>query len=85
MGNIQSFIDLAVDRWPILLAIVVVSLTAVFGPTINRTVLLWSLPVVGDGNAEKRRMAYLAGARKLYSDGYQKVMTYVLQTMIISL
>ncbi|RMJ08867.1 hypothetical protein CDV36_011516 [Fusarium kuroshium] len=72
MGNVQSFIDIAVDRWPIILAAVVVFLTTVFGPIINRTILLSGLPVVGDGDAEKRRMAYLAGARKLYSDGYQK-------------
>lgn len=85
MGNIQSFIDLAVNRWPTLLAIVVVCLTAAFGPTINRTILLWGLPVVGDGNAEKRRMAYLAGARKLYSDGYQKVTTLPSQILILCL
>lgn len=84
MGNIQSFIDLAVNRWPTLLAIVVVCLTAAFGPTINRTILLRSLPVVGDGNAEKRRMAYLAGARKLYSDGYQKVMISMPQGLILN-
>ncbi|KAM0426396.1 hypothetical protein ACHAPT_008442 [Fusarium lateritium] len=74
MGNIQSFIDIAVNRWPILLATVIVCLAAAFGSTINRTILLWSIPVIGDelGNAEKRRMAYLGGARKLYSAGYQK-------------
>lgn len=78
MGNIQSLIDIAVNRWPVLLATIVVCLAAVFGPAVNRTILLWGLPVVGDGNAEKRRMAYLSSAKKLYCEGYQKVIASIL-------
>ena len=36
---------------------------------------LSKIPAVGAdvGNTEKRRQAYLAGARKLYNEGYKKV------------
>lgn len=37
---------------------------------------LSKIPTVGAdvGNTEKRRQAYLAGARKLYNEGYKKVL-----------
>ncbi|KAJ3544004.1 hypothetical protein NM208_g3283 [Fusarium decemcellulare] len=72
MGNVQSFVDIAVNRWPILLATALVIIFAALSGPITSAIRLWSIPTVGEGNTEKRRKAYLAGARKLYSDGYQK-------------
>ncbi|KAM5366233.1 hypothetical protein ACJZ2D_010661 [Fusarium nematophilum] len=74
MGNTQSLVDFASNRWPILLVTFVVCIGAALAPKITGTIRLWSIPTVGDelGGTEKRRKAYLGGARKLYYDGYRK-------------
>jgi hypothetical protein len=55
-------------------------LFAVFGiayllPKAITALRLAAIPTVGQelGDKEKRRQAYLAGARKLYNDGYKRV------------
>ncbi|KAF4944142.1 hypothetical protein FSARC_14749 [Fusarium sarcochroum] len=74
MGNAQSLLDLAANRWPVLLSALIACFVAVVAPRISSVLRLWSIPTVGEelGNTEKRRQAYLGGARKLYSAGYQK-------------
>jgi hypothetical protein len=75
MGNTQSLPDAAANRWPVVLTALLVCFIAAITPKVGSVLRLWTIPIVGEelGSTEKRRKAYLAGARKLYSDGYQKV------------
>ena len=75
MGNTQSVFDVAANRWPVLLTALLVCFVAAIAPKVESVLRLWTIPVVGEelGSTEMRRKAYLGGARKLYSDGYQKV------------
>ena len=75
MGNTQSVFDIAANRWPVLLTALLVCFVAAIAPKLGSVLRLWTIPVVGEelGSTEKRRKAYLGGARKLYSDGYHKV------------
>ncbi|KAM0283941.1 hypothetical protein ACHAO9_009467 [Fusarium lateritium] len=75
MGNTQSLINIATDRWPILLTAFIVCFVAAVAPKLSNLLHLKSIPLVGEelGNAENRRKAYLGGARKLYSAGYNTV------------
>ena len=75
MGNTQSVFDIAANRWPVLLTAILVCFVTAIAPKLGAPLRLWTIPVVGAelGSTEKRRKAYLRGARKLYSDGYQKV------------
>ncbi|WZH47168.1 cytochrome P450 [Fusarium acuminatum] len=74
MGNTQSLPDAAANRWPVVLTALLVCFIAAITPKVGSVLRLWTIPIVGEelGSTEKRRKAYLAGARKLYSDGYQK-------------
>lgn len=58
----------------VLVAILAVALASV-GPTVISLVRLASIPYVGSefGSEDKRRVAYLQGARNLYYAGYEKV------------
>lgn len=75
MGNTQSLVDAAANRWPVVLTALLVCFVAAIAPKVGSVLRLWTIPIVGEelGSTEKRRKAYLGGARKLYSDGYQKV------------
>lgn len=75
MGNTQSLVDVAANRWPVVLTALLVCFVAAIAPKLGNILRLWTIPIVGEelGSTEKRRKAYLGGARKLYSDGYQKV------------
>lgn len=77
MSNAQSFLDLVANRWPLLVTALVACFVATVAPRLVNVLRLWSIPTIGEelGNTEKRRQAYLGGARKLYSAGYQKVRT----------
>ncbi|KAK6716762.1 hypothetical protein SNK04_007713 [Fusarium graminearum] len=74
MGDTQSAFDITANRWPVLLTALLVCLVAAIAPKVGSVLRFWTIPVVGEelGSTEKRRKAYLGGARKLYSDGYQK-------------
>ncbi|KAG9508132.1 hypothetical protein J7337_001695 [Fusarium musae] len=74
MGNTQSLLDLVANRWPLLVTALLACVLAAIGPRVANVLRLWSIPTIGEelGNTEKRRQAYLGGARKLYSAGYQK-------------
>ena len=75
MGNRHLAFDIAANRWPVLVTALVVCFVAAIVPKIGSLLRLWTIPVVGEelGSTEKRRKAYLGGARRLYCDGYQKV------------
>ncbi|CAG2014307.1 unnamed protein product [Fusarium graminearum] len=75
MGDTQSAFDITANRWPVLLTALLVCLVAAIAPKVGSVLRFWTIPVVGEelGSTEKRRKAYLGGARKLYSDGYQKL------------
>ncbi len=70
-----QLLDIVSGRAPILAAAAAVCLIAYILPRIIAAIRLSAIPVVGRelGGEEKRRQAYLAGARKLYNDGYKKV------------
>ncbi|EMT61125.1 cytochrome P450 [Fusarium oxysporum II5] len=74
MGNAQSPLDFVSSRWPIIVTALFACLVAAIGPRVVNALRLWTIPTIGEelGSTEKRRQAYLAGARKLYSAGYQK-------------
>ncbi|WXC61769.1 hypothetical protein SNK03_007642 [Fusarium graminearum] len=75
MGDTQSAFDITANRWPVLLTALLVCLVAAIAPKVGSVLRFWTIPVVGEelGSTETRRKAYLGGARKLYSDGYQKL------------
>jgi hypothetical protein len=75
MGNAQSLLDLVANRWPILVTALFACFVAAIAPRVVNILRLWTIPTIGEelGNTEKRRQAYLGGARKLYSAGYRKV------------
>ncbi|KAF5024477.1 hypothetical protein F66182_3417 [Fusarium sp. NRRL 66182] len=74
MSDIQSLFTLAADRWLILATSLTVCIAAVLSPSIVRVIRLWNIPTICEeiGSVEKRRLAYLGGAKKLYTAGYQK-------------
>ncbi|KAH7015594.1 cytochrome P450 [Ilyonectria destructans] len=74
MATTQSLTGLIVDHSPVLSTAVIICLAAVVVPHILQRAQLWKIPMIGEelGGTEKRRQAYLAGARKLYTDGYRK-------------
>ncbi|KAH7145688.1 cytochrome P450 [Dactylonectria estremocensis] len=74
MAVTQSLSSLILDHWPVLSTALILSLAAVVVPHILQRFQLWRIPFVGEelGGTEKRRQAYLAGARRLYTDGYRK-------------
>ncbi|KAK7409073.1 hypothetical protein QQX98_008734 [Neonectria punicea] len=74
MATLQALSTLLVDRAPVLSTALLVFLGALLVPHLLQKVQLWKIPIVGEelGNTEKRRQAYLAGARSLYTDGYRK-------------
>ncbi|PNP79955.1 hypothetical protein FNYG_06652 [Fusarium nygamai] len=74
MGNAQSLLNLVADRWPLLATALLACFVVAVAPRVLNLLPLWSIPTIGEelGNKEKRRQAYLGGARNLYSAGYQK-------------
>lgn len=62
-------------RWPIIASAALAGLVAILLPRVLVTIRMWQIPMVGSelGSHEKRRQAYLAGARKVYNEGYKKV------------
>lgn len=58
----------------VVVAILAVTLASI-GPKVINIIRLASIPYIGSefGNEEKRRVAYLQGARNLYYAGYEKV------------
>lgn len=76
MSHATTLSEALVDRWPAI-TVTLLACLAVFLPRYLRVFRMLTFPTVGKeiGNAEKRRQAYLQGARKLYYDGYQKVRT----------
>ncbi|KAF7548892.1 hypothetical protein G7Z17_g6765 [Cylindrodendrum hubeiense] len=75
MTTSQSLTSLILDHSPVLSTALLLFLAAIVGPHILQRSQLWKIPFIGEelGGTEKRRQAYLAGARKLYNDGYRKV------------
>ncbi|PSR80516.1 cytochrome P450 [Coniella lustricola] len=67
-------LELITGRLPVIAAAILVCAAAYLLPRLANLVRLYNIPVVGKeiGGEEKRRNAYLAGARKLYNDGYKK-------------
>jgi hypothetical protein len=64
------------DRWPILSTVLVSFFAAVLLQTVLKGNPVANIPVIGKeiGDEEKRRLAYLGGAKRLYAEGYQKVL-----------
>lgn len=68
-------VDSFTERSLVVLVAVLAGILAITAPKIINFVRLASIPYIGSeyGNEEKRRQAYLQGARKLYYAGYDKV------------
>ncbi|KAH8655513.1 cytochrome P450 [Xylariales sp. PMI_506] len=73
MSQLQSLSDTIVEKWPAILVALLAGL-AVYIPRFLVVLRMATFPTVGTelGSSEKRRKAYLAGARSLYYDGYRK-------------
>ena len=71
----QPLIASIAERWPILLTSLVILASALLIPSLGNVFRLSQIPLVGRelGSAERRRKAYLTGARRLYTKGYEKV------------
>lgn len=69
--SIETFSERAVVVFVAILAVALASI----GPKAINLIRLASIPYVGSefGSEEKRRVAYLQGARNLYYAGYEKV------------
>lgn len=73
-----TLISFPTETFPERAVVVIVALVAValasFGPKAINLIRLASIPYVGSefGSEEKRRLAYLQGARKIYYAGYEK-------------
>jgi hypothetical protein len=63
------------DKWPLLSVAILAALAALLVQPLFGRYTLSNIPCVGleVGDEEKRRLAYLAGAKRLYQAGYQTV------------
>ncbi|SPO00184.1 related to cycloheximide-inducible protein CIP70 (cytochrome P450 family) [Cephalotrichum gorgonifer] len=72
--GLEEAVEALADRWPLF----AVGAATLVGASLVRHLyylkVLYSIPVLGEelGGKEKRRAAYLMGARKLYLDGYKQ-------------
>jgi len=68
-------LDLFTQRWPLLAAAAATFLGASLFQYLYKWNIISSIPLVGEeiGDAEKRRVAYIMGAKRLYEEGYKKV------------
>lgn len=75
MESVNIIVDRLVERWPVVLACLLVSVVAGVYPHIRNGLNIYKIPIIGSelGSTDKRRQAYVRGARKLYNDGYNKV------------
>jgi hypothetical protein len=75
METSPTLSGLLAERWPAVTAAVFACFVAFLVPKALGTLRMSRIPTVGEefGGEEKRRQAYLAGARKLYNEGYKKV------------
>lgn len=71
----QSLSTIVADRWITVSTAGLVIVASLWVPSLIAQFRTWQIPVVGEelGSAEKRRQAYLSGARALYNEGYRKV------------
>ncbi|KAF2452602.1 cytochrome P450 [Lineolata rhizophorae] len=68
------FLELLTERWPVIAVGALTWLIFTIVQTLFSGATLSQIPIVGleIGDEEKRRMAYLTSAKKLYTDGYLK-------------
>ncbi|PKS08122.1 hypothetical protein jhhlp_005397 [Lomentospora prolificans] len=62
------------SKWPAVLSAALACFSVYIWPRVVTSVSLWNLPTVGNewGSQEKRRLAYISGAKKMYIEGYRK-------------
>lgn len=74
MTAVQSLTTILLDRSPVLSTALIVCVAVFLVPKLLTSSQIWRIPVIGEelGSEEKRRQAYLAGARRMYTDGYRK-------------
>ncbi|KAI1498348.1 cytochrome P450 [Biscogniauxia marginata] len=74
MTAVQTVAVFVTERWATVLISVLVLASAVLVPRLVDILRISKIPLVALdlGNTEKRRQAYLTGARKLYNEGYRK-------------
>lgn len=71
----MTLLDIAAERMPLIATTILVSLLGLLVQRYFAQPRLSGIPLVGAslGNVEKRRKAFLAGARPIYMEGYQQV------------
>ena len=76
MNTKMFFASVVTEKWLLLSTALVVLASCAILPALLQRIQLSKIPIVGReiGGTEKRRQAYLRGARKLYSQGYQNVL-----------
>ncbi|KAH6657514.1 cytochrome P450 [Truncatella angustata] len=81
MDITQTRHNIIAERWPVILAALLVVLLAGVYPYALRAVQIARIPTIGTelGGVDKRRQAYIASARQLYNDGYRKFKNGVFQ------
>ncbi|KAF4120757.1 Cytochrome P450 [Geosmithia morbida] len=69
-----QFHEIVADRWHLVAVVGAVLLITTYFPSLMALIRLYSIPLAGKdlGSHEKRRTAYLTGARKIYGEGYRK-------------
>ncbi|KAI0593268.1 cytochrome P450 [Biscogniauxia sp. FL1348] len=74
MPAVQTLAVFVSERWATILISVLVLASAVLIPKVTDMLRISKIPIIAVdlGNSEKRRQAYLTGARKLYNEGYRK-------------
>lgn len=75
MDVIESLTTVVAERWVIVSTAILVLAASLWAPVLVSKFRTWQIPIIGQelGSVEKRRQAYLGGARKLYNEGYRKV------------
>lgn len=75
MDSLEQLATVVAERWVVISTAILVLAVSLWAPSLANQFRTWQIPMIGEelGTVEKRRQAYLGGARKLYNEGYRKV------------
>ncbi|KAL6859810.1 hypothetical protein ACO1O0_003834 [Amphichorda felina] len=74
MDSLEQLATVVAERWVVISTAILVLAVSLWAPSLVNQFRTWQIPMIGEelGTVEKRRQAYLGGARKLYNEGYRK-------------
>lgn len=83
MDVLEPFTTVVSERWVTISTAILVLVASLWVPSLIAQFRTWQIPMVGEelGSLEKRRQAYLGGARALYNQGYRKV--WYLESVVV--